>query len=78
MPDYHSDEFLAMEREYARAYSSLTIKPTDYIYNNKLGWHEGNVIKYVSRWKFKGGLEDLYKAKDYLEQLIAIHDGSQK
>jgi hypothetical protein len=36
------------------------------------GFYWGNVIKYVARWKDKGGLEDLKKAHDYLERLIRI------
>lgn len=31
----------------------------------------GNVIKYVCRWKNKNGIEDLKKAKWYLEHAIA-------
>lgn len=31
---------------------------------------EGNIIKYVFRWKKKGGFTDLMKAKDYLDRLI--------
>jgi len=30
----------------------------------------GNIIKYVWRWKFKNGVEDLYKADWYLQRLI--------
>lgn len=30
----------------------------------------GNVIKYICRWKEKNGLQDLEKAKWYLEHLI--------
>ena len=37
---------------------------------NKLGFCEGNVVKYVSRWRDKGGLSDLLKAKHYIEFLI--------
>ena len=48
----------------------LPIQPIDYIMANELGWCEGNVIKYVSRWREKNGLEDLHKAKHYLEILI--------
>ena len=31
---------------------------------------EGNIIKYVFRWKRKGGVADLRKALDYLQELI--------
>lgn len=46
------------------------IQPLDYIEANGLDFSEGNVIKYVTRYKEKGGLDDLLKAKDYLELLI--------
>ena len=36
------------------------------------GFYWGNVIKYVARWKDKGGIEDLMKAQDYLGRLIKL------
>jgi len=51
-------------------YSSKAIQPIDYILANGLGYCEGNVVKYVSRWRDKGGLSDLLKAKHYIEFLI--------
>jgi hypothetical protein len=54
-------------------YKDKDIQPWDYIAANKLGYFEGNVVKYVSRWKNKGGLEDLKKARHYLDKLIEIH-----
>lgn len=48
----------------------LPIQPIDYIVKNNLDFLEGNIIKYVSRYKQKNGLEDLLKAKKYLELLI--------
>ena len=36
------------------------------------GFYWGNVIKYVARWKDKGGIEDLRKAQDYLGRLIKL------
>lgn len=53
-------------------YKSKAIQPWDYIASNKLGYFEGNVVKYVSRWKDKGGVEDLRKARHYLEKLIEL------
>lgn len=38
----------------------------------------GNVLKYMCRWKGKNGLEDLYKAKRYLEHLIDHVENSKK
>jgi len=38
-----------------------------------LGYFEGNVIKYVTRYKAKGGVEDLRKAQHYLSKLIEVN-----
>jgi hypothetical protein len=46
------------------------IQPWDYIIANDIGYLEGNVIKYVSRYKKKGGVADLRKAQHYLQKLI--------
>ena len=46
------------------------IDPRTYITINKLDFNEGNIIKYISRWRKKNGLEDLLKARDYLNYLI--------
>jgi hypothetical protein len=54
-------------------YKEQTIQPWDYIAANKIGYFEGNVIKYVSRWKDKGGVNDLRKARHYLDKLIEIN-----
>ena len=48
----------------------MAIQPAEYILTNKIGYAEGNVIKYVSRWRSKGGIEDLRKARHYLDLLI--------
>lgn len=53
-------------------YSAKAVQPWDYITSNNLGYLEGNVVKYVSRWKQKNGVEDLLKAKHYLEKLIEL------
>lgn len=51
-------------------YRKLKIQPIQYIEANGLGFHEGNVLKYITRWKDKNGVEDLRKAVHYLELLI--------
>lgn len=56
-------------------YAKLAVQTWDYIAANNLGYFEGNVIKYVSRWRDKGGVEDLEKAKHYLEKLIEVNNG---
>ena len=51
---------------------SKAIQPVEYIHANGLGFCEGNVIKYVTRWKDKNGLKDLEKARHYLDILIQL------
>lgn len=51
-------------------YKDMKIQPIDFITENNLGYCEGAVVKYVSRWRNKGGVEDLRKAAHYLELLI--------
>ncbi len=51
-------------------YARLKIQPFEYAYGNHLDFFQGTVIKYVSRWKHKNGVEDLNKAKDTLQQYI--------
>lgn len=46
------------------------IEPIDFIESQDMGFHEANVIKYVARYRRKGGLQDLYKAAWYLARLI--------
>ncbi len=55
-------------------YKSLSIQPAEYIYANEIGYFEGNVIKYVSRWRGKGGAADLRKAAHYIELLIEFEE----
>ena len=54
-------------------YQKQTIQPWDYVAANGLGFFEGNVVKYVTRWRGKGGVEDLKKARHYLDKLIELN-----
>lgn len=53
-------------------YKDLKIQPVEYIHSNKIPYFEGNVIKYVTRWRSKNGIADLEKAKHYIELLIEL------
>jgi len=53
-------------------YKDMPIQPVEYIHANKLGYFEGCVIKYVSRWKKKNGIEDLKKARHFIDLLIEL------
>lgn len=53
-----------------RHYNAYKIQPWDFIAANGLDFLEGNVVKYVCRWREKGGVTDLKKAKEYLDKMI--------
>lgn len=53
-------------------YVNKSIQPWDFIAANGLGYFEGNIVKYVSRWRDKNGLDDLRKAQHYLDKLIEL------
>ena len=51
-------------------YRQGTLEVIDAIEGLALGYREGNCLKYLARYKYKNGLEDLRKARWYLERLI--------
>lgn len=53
-------------------YKSKAIQPWDYADANNMGFLEGSIIKYVSRYQDKNGVRDLEKAKHFLEKLIEV------
>ena len=58
-------------------YKDMAIQPIEYIHRNGLGFIEGCVVKYVSRWRSKGGIEDLKKARHFLDMLIEMEMAEQ-
>ena len=56
-------------------YKKYKIQPVEFIVKNNIGFVEGNIIKYVLRFKEKGGVSDLEKAKHYIELLIDSSKG---
>lgn len=59
-------------------YKGMKIQPVEFIHANGIGYMEGNVIKYIARWQLKNGLEDLEKAKHYIELLIELEKNATK
>ncbi len=53
-------------------YKHFEIQPFEFIQKNNLSFAVGNVIKYVTRYKAKNGVEDLKKARHYIDLLIEL------
>ena len=51
-------------------YQQMKIQPAEFINKNKMLFAEGNAIKYICRHNSKGGLQDLEKAKHYIDMII--------
>ena len=53
-------------------YKDMAIQPLEFIHANGIPFAEGNVIKYVSRWRSKNGIADLEKARHFIDLLIEL------
>ena len=53
-------------------YKDLKIQPIEFIHANNIPFCEANAIKYLCRWRNKNGIEDLKKAKHYIDLLIEL------
>ena len=53
-------------------YKSQKIQPVEYIHANNLGFCEGNVVKYITRWREKGGKADIEKVIHYCQLLMQL------
>lgn len=62
----------ALDKQVSGSHYKMPIQPIEFIHKNNIPYIEGNVIKYVCRWRDKGGLADLEKAKHYIELLIEL------
>lgn len=84
----HDDWFIENFEEYKEKptsnqvggnhYKDCKIQPTEFIYANNIPFIEGNIIKYIVRHRSKNGIEDLKKARHYIDLLIEFEYESKK
>jgi len=55
-------------------YKKHTYETWDVILDWQLGYLDGNAVKYLSRWRSKGGVQDLKKARHYIDKLIEVEE----
>lgn len=53
-------------------YKKYSIQPVEYSMANNLNYCQANVVKYTTRYRDKGGVEDLKKAQHYLQLLMQL------
>lgn len=61
-----------------RHYKKFTMQPWDVVLDWQLGYLDGTALKYISRWRDKGGLEDIRKAIHFLQKLIEVEENKGK
>lgn len=54
------------------AHYKVSIEHWDFVVARKLGYFEGQITKYVTRWRKKGGAQDLRKAQHFLTKLAEL------
>ena len=54
------------------------LQPWDVITKWNLGYLDGTALKYIARWRDKGGLEDIRKAIHFLEKFIEVEEAKQR
>lgn len=59
-------------------YKGRVHQPWDVIIEWGLGFLDGNAVKYLARWRAKGGIEDLKKARHYIDKLIEVEERNDK
>ena len=69
-PHSKPKEMKTLQTKGEKHYKNGSIEPVEYILKNKMGYLEGNVIKYVTRHRDKGKSQDIKKAIHYLEMIL--------
>lgn len=73
-PDNTTKDPVSRPAHYAR----FPVEPTLFIMTNKIDWCRGNALKYICRYPFKNGTEDLRKAARFLEMFAKFRKGDVK
>ena len=66
------------KQEGGNHYKDMEIQPIEFILANNIPHCEACVIKYITRWKNKNGIEDLRKARHYIDILIENETGKKE
>jgi len=67
----------ANQRQVGGSHYQSPIQHWDYVLANDIPYMEAQIIRYITRWRKKGGLSDLHKAQHFLEKLIEVNRGVQ-
>ena len=77
LPDPKHEKETANDTQVAGDHYRTPIQHWDYVIANDLGYFEGQITKYVTRWRKKNGVQDLHKARHFLQKLIEVAEAEQ-
>ena len=72
MYDKYAKQSALDKQEGGNHYKNMVIQPIEFTHKNNLNFCQGNIIKYICRYKSKNGIEDLRKVIHYAELLIEL------
>lgn len=64
--------FSANDRQVGGQHYQSPIQHWDYVVANNLDYFQGQITKYVTRWRNKNGVQDLEKARHFLDKYIEL------
>lgn len=67
-----TSKLLANDRQVGGKHYKSSIQHWDYVVANDLDYFQGQITKYVTRWRQKNGVEDLLKARHFLDKYIEV------
>ena len=70
-PQLPKDNPLAIQVD-GKHYKNMAIQPVEFIHKNNIPFIEGCCVKYLCRWRDKGGVKDLEKVKHFVDILIEL------
>jgi hypothetical protein len=68
----------ANEEQVGGEHYKTVIQHWDYVVATGLDYFQGQITKYVTRWPKKGGVQDLYKARHFLEKYIELVEAAEE
>ena len=72
LPDYLSEQInmtATLKQVGGTHYKKFKIQPAEFCHKNQIPYLEATAIKYLCRWRDKGGIQDLDKAIHFIELL---------
>jgi len=64
------DKKKPIEVKHPSHYNKGNIEVWDFIQDQGLDFFEGNIVKYICRWRTKNGVKDLLKVKEYINKML--------